>query len=253
MKKKTRVDTDPTLLIMKKFSDPIVMILAKTPLTANQISIGSFLLFAPFTSFLLITGTQTSNLIALAVLILHSFLDLMDGELARQKKIVSRLGGWFESSLDPMMQHIVLISIAINVVCFTDSSVKYLAFLAILGQSVASILGGVLTNKFKIDPLTGNGEFNELVGTSKNSLDFLMKNIMVPSHPTFIFLFTMRFYLIVGILSNRLPLLFALFAIGITVRSVLLYFIITAHFSDNPKLQKYAVFKYLRSVEQPSS
>lgn len=249
-KNKTRVDTDQTLVLMKRFSDPVVKMLVHTPLTANQISVFSFVFIAPAVSYLLITGGYVYGLIALFILIIHSFLDLMDGELARQKKLVSRLGSWYENTLDPLMQLIVLMSIILSILLTQEIWFKYIVLLGFLGQSYAHILGVIATEKFRVDPLTGNAALNESVGSSDSILDFLLKNIMVPSHPFFVMILTMRFYLVFGIIFNQLFYAFLAFSIAISVRSFVLYLILTLHFSENPKLQRYAVFTYLKENEK---
>lgn len=249
MKKKTRVDTDITLVFMKRFSDKIVQLLVKTPITPVQISVISFLVTAPLVTYLFIIGSWTANIIALTILIIHSFLDLMDGELARQKKMSSRLGIWLEVSLDPLMQTIVILSISLNILLNVQSNFKYLIFLVLFGQAFANILGTMLQTKFKIDPLTGNRIFNNAVGESRHSFDFVLKNIVVPSHPVFVLFFTLRFFVIIGIIINRLPLTFILFGFFIVIRAFVLFTVLTIHYTDHPINRRLAIFKYLTQAE----
>lgn len=248
-KKKTRVDTDVTLVFLKRFSDPVVSWLVKTPVTPNQVTLGSFLIFAPLTAYLLFKGGYLYNFLALGVLFLHSFLDLMDGEMVRQGKPSSKLGIWFEFSLDPLMQQIVIYSIALHTLVVLPMGLNLLALLPLFGQGWANSLGLLLSVKFKIDPLTGQKEFNDLVGGSKYYLDFVLKNIIVPSHWLFVMLFTLRFYLVVGIFLNILPYAFIVFGFFIVLRALVVYLVLTIRHGDNPKkYDKYAVFRYLNEV-----
>jgi len=249
MKRRTRIDTDITLVFLKRYSDQAVRLLAKTPVTPVHIGVFSFLLFVPPTAYLLFVGGHLNNIIALCILILHSFLDLMDGELARQKKMSSRLGIWLEESLDPLTQTVVILSISLHILTNVEGPIKYLVFMCLFGQSFANMLGTILATRYKIDPLTGNKNFNDFVGDSKHYGDFLLKNILVPSYPVFVVLLTMRFYLIVGILVNQLPLFFYAFGIAIVVRAISVYAILTYHYMNFRKNSKYKVFSYLNREE----
>ena len=249
MKKKTRVDTDVTLLYMKHYSDKVVKWLVKTPITPNQITIGSFLVFAPSVSYLLLVGGYRNNLIALGLLFLHSFLDLMDGEMVRQGKKSSRLGIWFESSLDPLLQMLVILSIVLHVLLNFSQPWRYLVFFAISGQWLANSLGVRLSYKFKIDPLTGNHEFNNALGDSGLAIDRVLKNIIVPSTFIYMLLFTLRFHMIIGILLNILPYTFTIFGFFISFRALVVYLVLTLHYSDIPNLDKYATFRYLNQMD----
>lgn len=247
-KKKTRVDADITLLFLKKYSDKVVRLLGNTPVTPVHISVVSFVLFAPLVAYLFFIGGYVNNMLALIILVVHSFLDLMDGELARYKNLSSRLGIWLELSLDPLIQTLVILSISLNILIHYPSDFKYLVFLVILGQSYANILGTMLWAKFKLDPFVGNKAFTD-IAKSTHLLDFFLKNIIVPTHPIFGLFFTMRFLLIIGIITDRVPLAFFTFGIFITIRATVIFFVLSYYYAGSMKIQKYKVFQYLKHSE----
>lgn len=248
-KKKTRVDSDITLVWMKYLSDKVVQLLMKTPITPNQITLGNFLIFAPLVSYFLVRGGYLFNFLALGALVMSSFLDLMDGEMVRQGKPSSKLGIWFEASLDPLIQSVVIFSIALYVLIHIGADWKYLALLPLFGQGFANSLGLTLHNTFKIDPLTGHQTLNQGVEASTSWVDFLARNIMVPTHGLFVFLFTLRFHMIIGIFLNKLHYTFIIFGVFIVIRALAIYIILCLHYADKDlKLNKYAVFRYLHAA-----
>ena len=244
--KKTRVDSDMTLVWLKKLADIVVNVLLKTPVTPNQVTLANFLIFAPLASYLLFVGDYVHNLLALFVLIISSFIDLVDGELARQSKRVSKLGAWYESSLDPLTQSMVIFSIALHILFYIPADWKYLALLPLFSQGFANYLGITFSNLFKIDPLTGNPELNESANRSHSGIDFLLRNIIVPTHWLFILLFTLRFHMIIGILLNVLPFTFLVFGVFITIRVMVMYLVLCLHYKDDTRLNKYEIFRYLK-------
>lgn len=246
MNNKTRVDTDAILLIMKKLSDVLVHYLRNTSITPNQITSSNFLIFGPLICYFFIQGGMRNNIIAFVFLVIHSFFDLVDGELARQKNMRSDLGAWLEDSLDNLLQTIVIFSIALNILTNYESSWKYLAILAILGQSLANIYGLRLTNLFKIDPLTGNEELHKYFEKKNGSMiDDFLRNMLVPTQFAYILIFTLRFYVVIGIMFNILPHLFIVFGVFITIRSIMIYMIITLFQTKNKNLMRFGTFKYL--------
>ena len=88
-------------------ANPIVKVLAKTPVTPN---------FLTFLSFILATVAgaliATANLLAAAFVFLAAgLLDILDGALARQTKRVTRFGAVLDSTLDRLAEGVVLLGI----------------------------------------------------------------------------------------------------------------------------------------------
>src|SRR3989344_5698469 len=64
MKKSSRKTTDPTLIIQKKLANPIITFLSDTPITANQVTICNFLIFAPLSAYFFFRGGFSNNILA---------------------------------------------------------------------------------------------------------------------------------------------------------------------------------------------
>ena len=80
----------------RRFSRPLAMLFARTPLTPNQVSFLSFIAAVGCLS-LFLTG---HNVWAGIVVQTSSVLDGVDGDLARIKNMESSFGGFFDAILD---------------------------------------------------------------------------------------------------------------------------------------------------------
>ena len=88
-------------------TDPVINLLAKTPLTPNAITWFSLLL-AIGAAFLI----ATDNLIAAgAVVVIAGFMDMLDGALARRTNQVTRFGGVLDSTIDRIAEGLLLLGI----------------------------------------------------------------------------------------------------------------------------------------------
>ena len=88
-------------------ANPIVKVLAKTPVTPN---------FLTFLSFILAAGAgaliATANILAAGfVFLVAGLLDILDGALARQTKRVTNFGAVLDSTLDRLSEGVVLLGI----------------------------------------------------------------------------------------------------------------------------------------------
>lgn len=98
--------------INRKFSIPLSMLLAKTSITPNQISIFSFLLgFGSAISFSL--GKPVFSVLGGILAQISSIIDGCDGEVARLKSLESDFGGWFDAVLDRLADALILTGMAV--------------------------------------------------------------------------------------------------------------------------------------------
>lgn len=248
--KKTRVDTDTVLLFLKQFSDKLIPLLAKTSITPNQVSSINFLIFSPLSAYFFFKGGLINNFLALGALFVHSFFDLIDGELARQTKQLTRVGGWLEEGFDNLLQFIIIISLSLHVLTNFSGIWMLLGILPIIGQSLANSYGLRLFYQFSIDPLTGNEAFNSILKKRLTFSDRFLFNMVVPSETPFIMLFTLRYYIFAGVITNKMPLFFLIFGFMITLRAIMLLVIITFSYCDYSFVHKSKVLSYLSETSK---
>ena len=80
----------------RRFSRPLAKLLARTPLTPNQISFSSFITAIGSLSLFLTGHNVWAGIVAQT----SSVLDGVDGDLARLKNMTSSFGGFFDAILD---------------------------------------------------------------------------------------------------------------------------------------------------------
>lgn len=80
----------------RRFSVPIARILARTPVTPNQVSVAALLVAAAATVLLTLGRNIEAGLLIQA----SSIVDGVDGDLARAKSLATRFGGVFDTVLD---------------------------------------------------------------------------------------------------------------------------------------------------------
>jgi phosphatidylglycerophosphate synthase len=228
LKRQKRKDNDPSMIIMRQISYLVAKILSKTKITPNQITVFNFIIFVPLILFFFIKGTYIDNLIGLGLIIITVILDLCDGVVARIKSLSSTYGGWLDSSLDSIFQSLLLVAIVIGLFQNTGE-VKWfiVGLLMIFGQNMANVMGALFDKNFGFEAYSGSSEFtNKFINKPKLSLlDAYLKNIIVPSNFIYTFIFTCRYFLVMGILLNRLDLFLIFFSITINIRWISMWFL----------------------------
>ena len=115
--------------IYSKISKPISVVLFKTFLTPNQITIISGL-FGIIGAYLL-TCDDKINLIYAAIFIqLFTILDLVDGDIARMKGMQSYFGKWLDIQFDKFNDLLIILGLSVGVFLRTNNiSALYLGII----------------------------------------------------------------------------------------------------------------------------
>jgi len=108
----------------RRISLPISLLLIRTPITANQISVG-ILMLGFWAAWLFGRGTYAASVLGAAVSLGASILDGCDGEVARLKYQESAFGCWLETVGDYMYYFAIFIGITIGPVRSTRHPVFY--------------------------------------------------------------------------------------------------------------------------------
>lgn len=116
----------------RRISLPISLVLIRTPITANQISVGIVAL-GFWAAWLFSRGTYAASLLGAAVSLAASILDGCDGEVARLKYQESVFGCWLETVGDYSYYVAIFIGIAVGAVRSTGDAIFYNLGVAALG------------------------------------------------------------------------------------------------------------------------
>ncbi|MFH1647483.1 MAG: CDP-alcohol phosphatidyltransferase family protein [Chloroflexota bacterium] len=123
-------------IISGHITQPIVSLLARTPLTPNSITWIGFLLTVGAAA-LVVTG----HLVAAGIVVLAAGLfDMLDGALARTTGRVTRFGGILDSTLDRLSEAVLLLGLLYVFARESQAAAALLAGVTILGSLLVSYI-----------------------------------------------------------------------------------------------------------------
>ena len=248
---KKRRTNDFMIAVFRIVADPFVTVLSKSTITPNQITFLNFIIFTPILAYLFFLGGFWNNMLALFIIVINTFFDVLDGGVARKKNMQSKLGEWMENGFDPLTQMIILFSITLHILIqYSGENWKYLALLPLLGQSMANMLGQKLNSEFGLDFAAGNEQLYKLFTYRKSFADNFLKNMLIPSNLIYSVFFTAKYYLLIGIFFNILHVTYIIFGFFILLRLLFLYLIFSLYYSNLKLENKYATFKFLRKYKR---
>lgn len=102
------------LYVMRPIAALVVVVVARTPLTPNQVTLLSLVVFAAAAALLVALPTWIGALAAIAVVEASYCLDCVDGMLARFKKIASKEGHLFDFFADEMKAVLLIAALGIR-------------------------------------------------------------------------------------------------------------------------------------------
>ncbi len=201
--------------VNRKISAIITKGIAKTPITANQITIFNFFV-GIVALFYFLKGGYYMFLTGALVYQLNTVMDHCDGDIARLKNISSKFGFWLDLITDAFIGSAVLTSIGYGCYAATNnSSFVVWGVLAGAGVLISSIL--VFFNILKKDDVQRSisiaGNYEKKASTLEKFVDnTLNKNL--------------SFYILIAALVNQLDLLLICAAIGVQIHWILILIIL---------------------------
>ncbi|MFV1958719.1 MAG: CDP-alcohol phosphatidyltransferase family protein, partial [Planctomycetota bacterium] len=130
----------------RAISRPISMLLARTPITPNQITIASFLL-GLLGAALLALADSTSWIAGGLIIQASSILDGCDGEVARLKCRQSARGGWLDTVLDRYADAALAIAVTLSAARAEPASWIWIAGCA---SAVGFLMASYCTKEYQI-------------------------------------------------------------------------------------------------------
>jgi phosphatidylglycerophosphate synthase len=124
----------------RRMSLPISVALLRTPITANQFSVG-LLFLGLYSAWLFSQGTYLTGVAAAALSLAASILDGCDGEIARLKHQESHFGCWLETVTDYVYYFAIFAGMTVGTVRYTGRPGFYLVgALALAGMASTVML-----------------------------------------------------------------------------------------------------------------
>jgi phosphatidylglycerophosphate synthase len=131
----------------RKISGAISRLLLKTPVTPNQITVGVTLL-GLWGGWLMAQEGATVKIMGSLVFLLTSILDGCDGEVARAKQMMSKLGGWLDLWGDNVVHVAIFYGLGIGLSKDTGKDIYLtLGKFAVLGTVASATLASYQTWK----------------------------------------------------------------------------------------------------------
>ena len=120
----------------KYLTQPVVKLLAKTPVTPNIITWFGFLLTVGAAALIVTEHLFAAGLVVLAA----GFFDMLDGALARLTNRVTRFGAILDSTLDRFAEAVLLLGLLVLYVRSQSVAGSLLVGFALLGSLMVSYL-----------------------------------------------------------------------------------------------------------------
>ena len=120
----------------KYLTQPVVKLLAKTPVTPNTITCSGFLLTVGAAALIVTEHLFAAGFVVLAA----GFFDILDGALARQTNRVTRFGAILDSTLDRFAEAVLLLGLLVLYVHSQSVAGSLLVGFALLGSLMVSYL-----------------------------------------------------------------------------------------------------------------
>jgi len=124
--------------IAYRFTEPVVRLLARTPITPSAITWFGFLLTVGAAILII-----TEHLLAAGLVVLIAgFFDMLDGALARHTNQATRFGAVLDSTLDRLSEAVLLIGILVLFLYAAEQSITgiLLASVALIGSPLVSYI-----------------------------------------------------------------------------------------------------------------
>ena len=102
--------------LYRALARPITPLVYKTGLTANQITVGRVLVFAPLSMIFFYHNSYLTNLVAIIFYHMTKLFDVVDGEIARLRGKSSLAGHWLDYIMDFVCDGFILAGVTVGAV-----------------------------------------------------------------------------------------------------------------------------------------
>lgn len=226
-------------------------IFSRLPFSPNQITVFNFLTNDLLSVYFFSRGTYQGNLMGLFFCGLGAIADKLDGFIARKRGLSSKLGGWLDAILDFVWQNTLVGAIVFGVFTSKNNSPLWLAIglLAFVFLAVQNRLRSLYRDNFDLGFHSNVAGFRERIRLDENTtiLGKLCLQILAPTNFLSLFLFTIRYFIVLGALVNKMDATLVMIAASCFVRAVTLFYVYALFLADEKKESKRPIIKALQS------
>ncbi|MDP2947697.1 MAG: CDP-alcohol phosphatidyltransferase family protein [Nanoarchaeota archaeon] len=229
--KTKKIEFDMVTRFLRRSSVITAYMLNKLSVSPNCVTIGRFVLLGLPAFYCFYLGTYFWNIFGLCLLILESYFDLVDGDLARQANKESKLGVFLENQVDSLALNILILAITLNFYMI-DSLYVLAGIFCLFGQIFSGSITRLLKDKFNLDCVEGNPILETvLIKNNYNVWEKFIVELITPKNFFMSLFSTFRYFLILGVFLNILPIMVLLYTIAINLRWIFLTIFLAIYYS----------------------
>ena len=226
-------------------------IFSRLPFSPNQITVFNFFTNDLLSAYFFSRGTYRDNLIGLFFCILSAVADKMDGFIARKRGLSSQLGGWLDAILDLIWQNILVAAIVFGVFTAKGNSPFWLAvgLFALVSLFLSNRLRSLYRDKFDLGFHSDVSNFRERIRSDEDTtiLGKISLQILAPTNFLSLFLFTIRYFIVLGALINRMDVALVMMAASCFFRAVILFYVYALFLADEKKENRRPIIRALHA------
>ncbi|MBW2037718.1 MAG: CDP-alcohol phosphatidyltransferase family protein, partial [Deltaproteobacteria bacterium] len=220
------------------------------PFSPNQITIVNFLTSNLAATYFFSRGTYKDNLRGLFFCAISAISDWMDGMIARKRGLSSKGGAFLDPTLDFVWQNLLVAGIVFGVFINKNQNLFWLAtgLLALVSMVMANYLTSVYSDNFGFSFRGEYGAITKKVDSSKrvDIFDKLCLEMLIYRKFSFIFLFTIRYPLLLGALFDRLDLFLILLLFTSLFKVISLFYLYFLFLEADKKKENRVIIEALR-------
>jgi uncharacterized membrane protein len=204
-------------------------------ITANQLTYFNHFITITLGCFAFSRGSYLWGLTGLMVMLVNGYLDYLDGDIARLTAGNSKFGEWIDSSFDVVIQNIVMGAISLG--CYRIGMPLLWIVLFFISNSGNNLVAFHYNQTFGFSSSSGNALFRECMDKRPSVINIFFKNIIDPTSSTLgLGLLTFRYWIIVGIVFNIMPICFMTLTIINNIKWAVMFILYGMHLSQNKSL-----------------
>lgn len=220
--KSEKKDLDEQVKFLRRLSVKIADLAYQIGIKPNQITLFRFFVLGGSATVLLCFNNMFFNLAAVLLLFANFMLDLVDGDLARRHNLKSQLGGALEENLDSLLLSLLVLAISISMY-ISNSPIAVAGLVCLFAQIFSKHYTDLYKQRFDIDCVESNPAL-EVIRNNGNVSTWtrIFIELLAPKNIIFSLFSNFRYFLLVGVVLNRLPESFLAYTIAINIRWIML-------------------------------
>lgn len=203
--------------------------------TPNMITIFNHILTLTLGCYFFSRGEYWGGLLGLMIMGINVMLDYLDGDLAKITETTSEYGKWIDSGFDVIIQNAIMGAIAMG--CYHQYLPVVWIVIFFIANAGSNLVSFHYNQTFGFNSTTGNKVFRDFMDKKRTLINRFLKNLIDPT-ASFegLALFTFRYWIVAGILLNRMPETFILITKISMVRAAIMFVLYALHQKGSKKL-----------------